>query len=125
MEQRPGTHKKELELDINILKKGEALIRAIDHQLRQKILKLIHEHGRLAVKEIYGKLRLKQSDTSLHLSILRKADMVVMEKVGRSIYYSVNYSRISYVQEKIKELPEESDKRRFRSSRRKMTPIKS
>lgn len=83
-----------LKVDLLNVKKAAMVLRAINHKLRQQILKLIDEHGRITVTEIYVKLRLEQSVASQHLSILRKAGFVNTERDGKYIYYTVNTARI-------------------------------
>ena len=95
---------KELEIDVIKLKKGAMILRAINHRLRQQILQLIHKRGRMTVTEIYVKLRLEQSVTSQHLSILRKANFVVTERDGKFIFYSVNYQQLKHVHQTIDKL---------------------
>ncbi|MGN6400261.1 MAG: ArsR/SmtB family transcription factor [Flavisolibacter sp.] len=87
----------ELKIDIIQLKKAALILRAINHKLRQQILKLIHQHGKMTVTEIYVKLRLEQSVASQHLAILRKAGYVNTLRDGKFIFYSVNYSRLDQV----------------------------
>lgn len=87
----------ELKIDIIQLKKAALVLRAINHKLRQQILKLIHQHGKMTVTEIYVKLRLEQSVASQHLAILRKAGFVNTLRDGKFIYYSVNNSRLDQV----------------------------
>lgn len=80
------------------------VLRAINHKLRQQILKLIDESGRMTVTEIYVKLRLEQSVASQHLAILRKAGFVKTERDGKFIYYSVNTERLEELNKFVKEL---------------------
>ena len=80
------------------------VLRAINHKLRQQILKLIDESGRMTVTEIYVKLRLEQSVASQHLAILRKAGFVKTERDGKFIYYSVNTDRLEELNRFVKEL---------------------
>ncbi len=83
-----------LKVDLLNVKKASLVLRAINHKLRQQILKLIDEQGKITVTEIYVKLRLEQSVASQHLSILRKAGFVNTERDGKFIYYTVNTNRI-------------------------------
>jgi DNA-binding transcriptional ArsR family regulator len=87
----------ELKIDVIQLKKAALILRAINHKLRQQILKLIHQNGKMTVTEIYVKLRLEQSVASQHLAILRKAGYVNTLRDGKFIFYSVNYSRLDQV----------------------------
>src|SRR6476620_6819256 len=83
-----------LKVDLLNVKKASLILRAINHKLRQQILKLIDEQGKITVTEIYVKLRLEQSVASQHLAILRKAGFVNNDREGKFIYYSVNSSRL-------------------------------
>lgn len=53
-----------LKVDLLNVKKASLILRAINHKLRQQILKLIDEQGKITVTEIYVKLRLEQSVAS-------------------------------------------------------------
>lgn len=83
-----------LKVDLLNVKKASLILRAINHKLRQQILKLIDEQGKITVTEIYVKLRLEQSVASQHLAILRKAGFVRTEREGKFIYYTVNTARL-------------------------------
>jgi DNA-binding transcriptional ArsR family regulator len=91
-------------VDLYNLKKAAMVLRAINHKLRQQVLKLIDESGRMTVTEIYVKLRLEQSVASQHLAILRKAGFVKTERDGKFIYYSVNTERLEELNKFVKEL---------------------
>ena len=84
----------ELKIDVLQLKKAALILRAVNHKLRQQILKLIHQNGRMTVTDIYVKLRLEQSVASQHLAILRKAGFVQTVRDGKFIYYSVSNERL-------------------------------
>jgi DNA-binding transcriptional ArsR family regulator len=86
------------------LKKAALIFRAVNHSLRQEILRLIHQNLRITVTEIYIKLKLEQSVASQHLAILRKAGIVSTERDGKCIFYSVNYNRLKQLHEIAKEL---------------------
>jgi len=94
----------ELRIDVIQLKKAALILRAVNHKLRQQIMKLIHQNGKMTVTEIYVKLRLEQSVASQHLAILRKAGFVDALRNGKFIHYSVNYTRINQVSETGKRL---------------------
>lgn len=94
----------ELKIDALQLKKAALILRAINHKLRQQILKLIHQHGTITVTEIYVKLRLEQSVASQHLAILRKAGYVTTMRDGKFIFYSVNYDRLTQVHSIVNDL---------------------
>lgn len=96
--EKSTTVEKELKIDLLQLKKAALILRAINHKLRQQILKLIHQKDKITVTEIYVKLRLEQSVASQHLAILRKAGFVTTTRDGKFIYYSVNHQRLAEVQ---------------------------
>jgi DNA-binding transcriptional ArsR family regulator len=83
-----------IRVDILRVKKAALILRAINHKLRQQILKLIDEHGKLAVTDIYVKLRLEQSVASQHLAILRKGGFVKTYREGKFVYYMIDANRM-------------------------------
>ncbi len=89
--------KDEVKIDAIQLKKAALIFRAVNHKLRQQILKFINQNGKITVTQIYVKLRLEQSVASQHLAILRKAGFVTTERDGKFIYYSVNHNRLAEV----------------------------
>ena len=93
-----------LKVDLLEVKKASLVLRALNHKLRQQILKLIDESGKMTVTELYVKLRLEQSVASQHLAILRKAGFVKTERNGKFIYYSVNINRIHELNRFVNEL---------------------
>ena len=93
-----------LKVDLLNVKKAALILRAVNHKLRQQILKLIDEHGKMTVTELYVKLRLEQSVASQHLAILRKAGFVNTERDGKFIYYSVNTQRLEELNQFVHEL---------------------
>jgi DNA-binding transcriptional ArsR family regulator len=93
-----------LEINVLSLKNASLFFRAINHDFRQRILQLVHKHGRLTVTEIYVKLRREQCVVSSHLAVLREARLVKAERVGKNIFYSVNYEQIKHLQSLAAEL---------------------
>ena len=87
----------QINLSVNDIHKARQLYRAINHKRRQNILHYIHKKGRITVTELYKYLGIEQSETSMHLSVLRKAGFVVTQRDGRFIFYSVNYARLKEV----------------------------
>ena len=86
------------------LKKAALVLRALNHKLRQQLLKLIEEEKKITVTEIYVRLRLEQSVASQHLAILRKAGIVNTERDGKFIFYTVNFKRLEEISQFVKEL---------------------
>jgi DNA-binding transcriptional ArsR family regulator len=93
-----------IRLDHSVLRRSVLVLRAINHDLRQRIIKLLDDNSRLTVTEIYVKLRLEQSVASQHLALLRRAGVVNTDRDGKFIYYSVNKDRIAEISRLLKEL---------------------
>ncbi|MBM3432896.1 MAG: helix-turn-helix transcriptional regulator [Bacteroidetes bacterium] len=89
--------KNHIPVDLVALKKSALVLRALNHKLRQQILRLIADNEMMPVTDIYVKLRLEQSVASQHLAILRKAGFVKTKREGKFIYYSPNLSRVRQV----------------------------
>jgi len=83
-----------LQLDYLHMKKAAMILRAMNHKLRQQIIRLLDENKKMTVTDIYVKLRLEQSVASQHLAILRRAGIVNTDRDGKFIYYGVNYARV-------------------------------
>src|SRR5688572_17762907 len=92
----------ELNIDHIFLYQGKELFRALNHPLRQKIIQLIHSHGRMTVTQLFTKMKLEQSVASNHLALLRSQKILLTERQQKFIFYSVNYSRLKEVQESVK-----------------------
>lgn len=93
-----------IKLDFVHLKKAAMVLRALNHKLRQQMIKLLDESEKMTVTEIYVKLRLEQSVASQHLAILRRAGIVSTQRDGKFIYYSVNYARVDEVNKFVEDL---------------------
>lgn len=93
-----------LQINYYNVKKASLVLRALNHKLRQQIIKIINESEKLAVTEIYVKLRLEQSVASQHLAILRKAGIVTTKREGKFIYYTINKKRVEAIDEFVNKL---------------------
>lgn len=91
-------------MDYLKIKKAALVLRALNHKLRQLVLKTIDEHKRITVTELYVKLRLEQSVASQHLAILRKAEIVNTVREGKFIFYTINEERIEEINKFVKNL---------------------
>ncbi|MCC6186565.1 MAG: helix-turn-helix transcriptional regulator [Chitinophagaceae bacterium] len=87
----------QIRLDYVAVKSAAMTLRAINHKLRQQIIKLLNEQKTMKVTEIYVKLRLEQSVASQHLAILRRANIVNTVRDGKFIHYSLNPEKIASV----------------------------
>jgi DNA-binding transcriptional ArsR family regulator len=93
-----------IQLDYVAIKNAAMTLRAVNHKLRQQIVKLLEENKRMNVTDIYVKLRLEQSVASQHLAILRRANFVNTERTGKFIHYTLNHARIAAVSQFVKDL---------------------
>ncbi|HRH47275.1 MAG TPA: metalloregulator ArsR/SmtB family transcription factor [Panacibacter sp.] len=92
----PGTNES-IRLDFFHLKKTMIILRAINHKLRQQLIKLIDERKKMTVTEIFIEMRIEQSVASQHLAILRRAGLVNASRDGKFIYYTINYKRVKEI----------------------------
>ena len=99
-----GSGKQQIKVDYLRSKKAALILRAVNHKLRQQMIKLIDEKQKIVVTEIYVKLKLEQSVASQHLAILRRAGIVSTQRDGKFIYYSVYYPRVQEVVDFVEQL---------------------
>lgn len=91
-------------LDQLSIKKASLVFRAINHPLRQDMIKMIDEKGHVTVTEIFVEMRMEQSVASQHLAILRRAGIVVPERDGKFVYYKLNANRLNLLNQIIRDL---------------------
>ena len=94
----------ELKIDYNVLRKSVLVLRAVNHKLRQEMIRLLNQEGRMTVTDLYVKLRLEQSVASQHLALLRRAGVVTTTREGKYIYYSVDHERLDEISRLLQEL---------------------
>lgn len=87
----------EIHLDYLAIKKASLTFRALNHQLRQDIVKFIDNRGKVTVTEIFVELRLEQSVASQHLAILRRAGILKTEREGKFMYYKLNTEKLKLI----------------------------
>lgn len=66
-------------------------LRALADPIRREILNLLKE-GRMSAGEISDHFDVTDAAVSRHLSVLREADLVRDERVGKFVYYDLNAS---------------------------------
>ena len=94
----------DIQLDYAELRKAVLVLRAVNHKLRQQIIDLLEEHERMTVTDLYIKLRLEQSVASQHLAILRRSGVVITERHGKFIYYTLDKERLNQISKLVEEL---------------------
>jgi len=90
-----------VKIDFLQVKKAAITLRAINHKLRQQIMRLLEDNQRMTVTEIYVQLRLEQSVASQHLAILRRAGIVDTFRDGKYISYSINAERLAQLNQQV------------------------
>ena len=78
------------------LKKAALQLKVLNHPLRLDFLQFIHERQKVIVTDIHKKFRIEQSVASQYLALLRSAKLVITDRQGRFIYYSVNYDQLKH-----------------------------
>ncbi len=94
----------DIQLDYSELRKAVLVLRAVNHSLRQDIIELLEENEQMTVTDIYIKLRLEQSVASQHLASLRRSGVVVTNRQGKFIYYSLDKERLEQISNLVEEL---------------------
>jgi len=100
------SHKAQTQVKIDYLnvKKAALVLRALNHKLRQQMIRMLEENTKMTVTDLYIQLRLEQSVASQHLAILRRAGIVKTERDGKYIYYRVNDDRIAQINQIVENL---------------------
>ncbi|MBI1858433.1 MAG: winged helix-turn-helix transcriptional regulator [Candidatus Melainabacteria bacterium] len=69
------------------------LFNVLSHPLRIKILWLLKSKKSMSVHELQSLLKISQSNTSQHLSILRKSKLIRENRKGKEVYYKLYESK--------------------------------
>jgi DNA-binding transcriptional ArsR family regulator len=100
----PAPKIKELKIDQLRLQQASGVLRAVNHPLRQKLLRLLHQQGEICVTDLYHTMDLEQSVASQHLSVLRNARVVATRREGKQVYYSVDHTRLDEIMHFVRSL---------------------
>jgi DNA-binding transcriptional ArsR family regulator len=93
-----------ISIDYIGLKKASLILRALNHKLRQQIVKMLDDKSKVTVTEIYQHLKLEQSVASQHLAILRRVGIVKTQREGKFVYYNINQERLEQIQKVVDQL---------------------
>ncbi len=91
-------------LDLLSIKKAALTFRAINHPLRQEMIRMIDSKGHATVTELFVEMRLEQSVASQHLAILRRALLVKKIRDGKFMYYKLNLERLELLNKMVTDL---------------------
>jgi ArsR family transcriptional regulator len=69
------------------------LFSILSHSIRIKILWLLKKNKSLNVQELQKELNISQSNVSQHLALLRTHKLVIEERKGKEVYYSLRASK--------------------------------
>lgn len=69
------------------------MFKAIAHPTRIRILELLKD-GELCVCDIFEELNVEQANTSQHLAVMKKQDILQSRKEGLRVIYSIRYPEI-------------------------------
>src|SRR6185369_11377479 len=70
------------------------VLRALSDETRQGIIVLLGKHGSLCVNDLTAYFNVGRPTVSHHLQVLREAKVVVSEKLGKEMHYSLNLRNI-------------------------------
>lgn len=70
------------------------VFKALSDNTRQEILQLLEDQA-YTVGEIVAKFELSQPTISRHLSVLKEADLVIDQRKGQNVIYSLNHSALA------------------------------
>ena len=83
--------------DFHAVRKATLLFRAINHKLRQQMLKLLLAREQMTVTELHQAMLLEQSVASQHLAILRRTGFVKTKREGKFVWYMINPQRLEEI----------------------------
>lgn len=69
----------------------DSIYKALGDKQRRKILNLLKEKD-MSVSDLLGNFQITQASLSHHLDILKRANLVIDERRGQFIFYSLNVS---------------------------------
>ncbi len=78
------------------LESASQILKAMAHPIRVSIMSLL-ESEKLNVTQIYETLKLEQSVVSHHLGILRDKGVLIAERDGKNVFYSLRSELLSSV----------------------------
>ena len=77
--------------------KSAAVFKAIGHPIRIQIVRALSNTQSMTVTELTNVLSIDQPVMSLHLAILRKTQIISVEKKGKNSFYSISDTSLKQV----------------------------
>lgn len=88
METFPGAHRPLYEVKANLFK-------GMAHPVRVRVLEILSASPDVSVTDLLTDLNIEASRLSQHLSVLRMHHLVVSERRGSQVFYSLAYPRVA------------------------------
>lgn len=86
-----------IQLQIEKLEQASSKLRAMAHPMRIAIIELLHNNQRMSVTEIYKKLKIEQAAASHHLNILKNKGVLISQREGKKIFYSLKSEMLTEI----------------------------
>lgn len=81
-------------MDESALDRRVILLRALADPLRLKLLQRLHDRGETCVCELLAELGTTQSNISMHLRVLRQAELIRGQKIGKWVFYTLDVDEL-------------------------------
>lgn len=88
METFPGAHRPLYEVKANLFK-------GMAHPVRVRVLEILSAQPSVSVTDLISDMNVEASRLSQHLSVLRTHHLVVSERRGSQVFYSLAYPRVA------------------------------
>ena len=79
------------------LERAASILKTIAHPTRITIISMLEEGKMMTVTEIYKKLKIEQSTTSHHLSMLKDKGVLGSKRVGKNTYYYIKNENLTHI----------------------------
>lgn len=85
-------------IDSDKLATATAVVEALAHPNRLKIIRLIDHHQSMTIQQIFHRMDMDKTTLAQHLRVLRLSEVVFAQKSGKTICYTLNYQKLSKIQ---------------------------
>ena len=86
-----------IEIEQEEFEKAAFILKSIAHPTRLAIIKILSDHGLMAVSDISDVLGLEQSLTSHHLNSMKTKGVLESKREGKSIKYKLKLTEVTQV----------------------------
>lgn len=73
----------------NNLELSSSILKSVGHPIRVKIILALADYTEMTVTELTQFLKIEQPVMSLHLAVLRNANIIIVKKQGKKSMYSI------------------------------------